>query len=944
MRIEFRSIAVLAMLVGGAVPGIANHAGPCPEAAFGSFGAPATAVVITEALLTHQGARTGPRPVECLFSVDGQVRAALYPHGPGEPGPHVRVFRAGEYGLASAEQSAERILVSGGTRFSDLDRTILDRVHAAAGLREGQLGAATPHRAPEIPAPAAILRAVSYNPTTPSTRSSETRSTNRTYDALDRLTSETVPLQDGTTATLEYTYWRNGQRKTLTDARGRITFYEYDGRNRLSRLTVNQGLPDEQVTTYEYWPDSLLKTVTKPDGTVASYDYDRADRLTSVVVRKVGADLLSYTYAYGANGNRTSQVESNGGSSETTTYTYDDLDRLETVTYPDGRTVAYEYDAIGNRKTETERDPGGAVISRKVAVFDRVNRLSTVTDAVNSANNATLTYDRNGNLTSRTTATGTTTYAYDIRDQLVETRVGEQISGRFAYDAFGRRYLKIGAEGVRQYLYDQTSLLQEFTELNVEVAKYEWGADRLASFLRLNGPRVHYHFDGLGSIAALTDGTGTVTARYHYDAWGRYRDPSELEASPNRFGFTGHYFDTETNLYFAKARYYDPLFARFTTQDSFLGAIDNPPSLHRYLYANANPTVFIDPTGHFSIKDFGTGVVNVVMEPLRQVADIVVAAGARIEGIDSEDVQLNSMLGRAQQHRVNDGQGAFEAAAKGIGETAFAVGTVGIGPAAVSHAQLATAFTRGEISIDQYDAALSELAGGQTAGAVIAKIATGHSGTRASTATHIQAKGAGAVRIIEGSHGPAAVPEGPVVGILRNPSDTQVANLGRPLPRAAGGSQGSADGADVSSAVSGRLEGLARPTPEDQMLHRRVTLRGYMERAQQLDVRSARGTTTFWSGPGNRARAEAFARSAGKTTLEMTTGGRYLQTEALFKRLPGDMAIQPWARLSERFASAASGEVNLFVKGSRAESIFRTIETPVLQANPDVYRYIYRGY
>jgi RHS repeat-associated protein len=66
----------------------------------------------------------------------------------------------------------------------------------------------------------------------------------------------------------------------------------------------------------------------------------------------------------------------------------------------------------------------------------------------------------------------------------------------------------------------------------------------------------------------------------------------------NRFAFTGHYYDPETKLYNAKARYLDPELGRFLTQDSYLGEIDEPPSLHRYLYANANPARFVDPTGH----------------------------------------------------------------------------------------------------------------------------------------------------------------------------------------------------------------------------------------------------------------------------------------------------------------------------------------------------------
>ncbi|MBX7184943.1 MAG: DUF2380 domain-containing protein, partial [Vicinamibacteria bacterium] len=70
------------------------------------------------------------------------------------------------------------------------------------------------------------------------------------------------------------------------------------------------------------------------------------------------------------------------------------------------------------------------------------------------------------------------------------------------------------------------------------------------------------------------------------------------ETSHNRFGFTGHYWDKEASLYYAKARYYDPFTARFTQADSFLGNIDDPPSLHRYLYGAANPTMYWDPTGY----------------------------------------------------------------------------------------------------------------------------------------------------------------------------------------------------------------------------------------------------------------------------------------------------------------------------------------------------------
>ena len=63
------------------------------------------------------------------------------------------------------------------------------------------------------------------------------------------------------------------------------------------------------------------------------------------------------------------------------------------------------------------------------------------------------------------------------------------------------------------------------------------------------------------------------------------------------FGFTGYMKDAESGLYYARARYYDPEVARFTTEDPFAGRDMEPPSLHRYLYAYANPLAYTDPTG-----------------------------------------------------------------------------------------------------------------------------------------------------------------------------------------------------------------------------------------------------------------------------------------------------------------------------------------------------------
>ena len=57
-------------------------------------------------------------------------------------------------------------------------------------------------------------------------------------------------------------------------------------------------------------------------------------------------------------------------------------------------------------------------------------------------------------------------------------------------------------------------------------------------------------------------------------------------------------YDEETNLYYLNARYYDPVTARFLTEDTYLGELTDPLSLNLYAYVLGNPHKYWDPTGH----------------------------------------------------------------------------------------------------------------------------------------------------------------------------------------------------------------------------------------------------------------------------------------------------------------------------------------------------------
>ena len=195
--------------------------------------------------------------------------------------------------------------------------------------------------------------------------------------------------------------------------------------------------------------------------------------------------------------------------------------------------VTYGYDAVGNRVHETEKDSAGAILAEKQGVFDNLNRLTELTDLVTPAEQHELHLGPKRKSDNKDRRHGdnavTTDYVYDLRDKLVEVVQGASTLGRFQYDSEGRRTKKIGEEGLRQYVYDQTSLLAEYDAAGLPKAKYDYGSDRLISLTRADEGRRYFSLDGLRSVVNLTDDAGSTVASYHLDTWGNFRFPTELD-------------------------------------------------------------------------------------------------------------------------------------------------------------------------------------------------------------------------------------------------------------------------------------------------------------------------------------------------------------------------------------------------------------------------------
>ena len=104
-----------------------------------------------------------------------------------------------------------------------------------------------------------------------------------------------------------------------------------------------------------------------------------------------------------------------------------------------------------------------------------------------------------------------------------------------------------------------------------------------------------YHTDAVGSVRAMTNDSGAILNNYTFGAFGQTTDQSETITNSHQFA--GEQLDP-TGFYYNRARYYDSSIGRFLGQDSYAGNASDPQSQNLYPYAQNNPVLYNDPSGH----------------------------------------------------------------------------------------------------------------------------------------------------------------------------------------------------------------------------------------------------------------------------------------------------------------------------------------------------------
>ena len=388
---------------------------------------------------------------------------------------------------------------------------------------------------------------------------------------------------------LSYTYDADGRRTSQRDLTGRVTQYQYTLGGQLSRVMEN-GRP---LADYRYHEDGMVRSLTLGTGLYTEYAYDMDKNLSRMWTR-LGEDtlLVDNTYSYDHNGNRIRKQTLDG----LTRYAYDAGNRLVEVAYP-GRngitdTEYLRYDKAGNR---TERIRGAV---HEQYLYDECNRLLQITDGADTVKN--YTYDNSGNMLSD----GEMSYLYDGFGRLEQVTKADGSFQKNHYDAEGLRAEMEENGQLVKFLYNENREAVAEEESDGNVIRYIRRLGLISSDSEKAKTYYHYVSDEQGSITHVINGEekesgelpqedvqSRVLNHYEYDAFGNtIRCEEQVH---NRFRYTGEQYDPLTGQYYLRARYYNPVIARFTQEDTYYG-----DGLNLYTYCQNNPVLYHDPTGH----------------------------------------------------------------------------------------------------------------------------------------------------------------------------------------------------------------------------------------------------------------------------------------------------------------------------------------------------------
>lgn len=440
------------------------------------------------------------------------------------------------------------------------------------------------------------------------------------YTADEKLKSFEEHAGDGAiTVSYEHDVVGNRIRQTKTSSEGAETIaYEYDADNRLVKAVSST----EGTTTYAYDANGNMTAKDAEDADAVTYDYGVENRLAAV--REGGRLLMAASYD--GDGNRVLQVN---------LYHTREHERANGAEAGPAGTGAGGAGSEEEGVSSSDGDGDGEAGSPSVDLFWYGASLGAACCG-SGANPALMApavrlvdalWERGWMRMGKLALSGGDPSLVDA-DALAQLGLSqgdaEAVAASVASIPQERSYLQENYDlttYVNATVGDLTQVMGETSALS-GTTRYTYGLSRLASVDR-EGESSGYLADGRGSVTAVLDGAGKVSSAYSY---GPYGEPEALGAGEGVgelpfFGYNAEEHDPATGQQYLRARYYQVAEGVFGVCDTVLGALVNPLSLNRYLYAEGNPVMKADPTGHRAsfASSFGKMVVSAVANLVKQV-------------------------------------------------------------------------------------------------------------------------------------------------------------------------------------------------------------------------------------------------------------------------------------------------------------------------------------
>jgi RHS repeat-associated protein len=323
------------------------------------------------------------------------------------------------------------------------------------------------------------------------------------------------PGPGATTQRTRYKYDSVGELEAVTDPLERTTKYEYDSRgDRTAEID-----PEGDKRTWSYNEDSQQTATVSARGNVEGAE---ASKYTTKIERDAQGRVIAVVdplghltkYAYDANGNLESATDANA---HTTKYVYDADNEQIKMEQPNGAIIETGYDGAGQTVSQTDGNKHATKYVRNV--------LEQIVEVIDPLGRKTVgEYDLAGNLVKLTDAAKrSTTNVFDVANRLKETSSsdGKTHTIKYEYDPDGDRTTMSDGTGTTTSVYDQLDRVIETRDGHGNVAKYEYDlANEQTKITYPSGKAITRSFDKADRLQKVTDWLEhTTTFAYNPDSY-----------------------------------------------------------------------------------------------------------------------------------------------------------------------------------------------------------------------------------------------------------------------------------------------------------------------------------------------------------------------------------------------------------------------------------------